>query len=129
MARRKADAKAALIAFGALVLCAVVLQVLPLLFDRMANGEAATALYLTHLYAAIPLCALALPFFAGRWGVHPLAACWPIGGLTLLLPIYSSPGVGILCIILSLVGCVAGREWKNRKTNRKGKHHGGKRKV
>ena len=124
---RKQNGRQAVYAFLALLLCAAALQAIPLFFFR-ADGDQSLALYLAHLYAVIPLCALLLPFFAGRRGVHPMAACWPVGGLLLLLPVYQSPGVGILCIFLSLLGCIAGQEWQKRKTEQKGKHHGGKRK-
>jgi len=117
----------ALWAFLALLLCAGALQAIPYFFFT-DSGDRSMALYFAHLYAVIPLCALALPFFAGKRGVHPLAACWPVGGLLMLLPVYESPGIGILCIFLSLLGCIAGQETQKRKTEQKGKHHGGKRK-
>lgn len=112
--------------FAVLALAALALQGLPFLFTLL-EGDAGAALYFIHLYAVIPLCALLIPLWAGLGGVHPLAACLPIGGALLLLPAYQSPGMGLLCAALSLVGCVAGQEWRKRKNGRKGKHHGGKR--
>ena len=123
----KASGKSApFLRFAALALGALALQGLPFLFTLM-EGDAGAALYFIHLYAVIPLCALLLPFWAGLGGVHPLAGCLPVGGLLLALPVYQSPGTGVLCIVLSLLGCVAGQEWQKRKNGRKGKHHGGKR--
>lgn len=112
--------------FAVLLLWAAVLQGIPILFS-LPEGDRGMALYLLHLYAVIPLCALLVPFWAGLGGVHPLAACLPIGGALMLLPVYQSPGIGGLCILLSLIGCVAGQEWKKRKAGKKGGHHGGKR--
>ena len=113
--------------FIVLALCALALQGLPFFLMRL-EGDAGAALYFILLYGVIPLCAVGIPLWAGLGGVHPLAACLPIGGLLLLLPVYQSPGIGVLCVALSLVGCVAGREWAQRKEEMKGKHHGGKRK-
>ncbi|MBQ9263651.1 MAG: hypothetical protein IJ189_05505 [Clostridia bacterium] len=114
--------------FAALVLCSLALQGIPFLFTRM-EGDGGVLLYLIHLYAVLPLCALAAPFWAGQGGVHPFAGCLPIGGTLMILPVYESPGMGLLCILLSLIGCVAGQEWEKRKNPKKGKRHGGKRKV
>ena len=115
----------ALIRFAVLFLSALALQGVPLLFLLM-EGDAGVTWYLIHLYAVIPLCALLIPLWAGMGGVHPLAAFFPIGGALLILPVYESPKIALLCMALSLVGCVAGREWQNRKTAQKGNHHGGK---
>lgn len=120
MTPRRAPAR-----FALLALVALALQGVPLLFFQM-EGDAGVALYLAHLYGVIPLCALALPFWAGRGGVHPLAAFFPIGGALLLLPVYESTGIGLLCLLLSLIGAVAGQEWEKRQTAKKGTHHGGK---
>lgn len=111
---------------AALALCALALQALPLAFLGV-EGDGGAALYLIHLYGVIPLCALLVPLWAGRRDVHPLAACLPIGGALLLLPVYQSPGIGWLCILLSLVGSVAGQEMRRRKEQGKGKRHGGNR--
>ena len=112
--------------FAVLALSALALQGIPLLFMAL-EGDGGVLLYLLHLYAVLPVCALLVPFWAGLGGVHPLAGCLPVGGLLLALPVYQSPGTGVLCIALSLLGCVAGQEWQKRKNGRKGKHHGGKR--
>lgn len=124
--RRKDGKSSPWLRFAVLVMCAAALQGLPFLFP-WPEGDRGVLLYLLTLYAVIPLCALLLPFWAGMGGVHPLAACLPIGGAILLLPGYHSPGIGALCIALSLTGCVAGQEWRKRKTGGKGAHHGGKR--
>ncbi len=115
--------KTAWLRFAVLAAAALALQglALPLL---TADGDTAVLLYLLHLYAVIPLCALLIPFWAGLGGVHPLAGCFPIGLALLALPVYQSPGMGLLCILLSLVGCVAGQEWIKMRKKRKGAHHG-----
>ena len=46
------------------------------------------------------------------------------GGALLLLPAYESPGMGLLCMALSLIGAVAGQEWNKRKGAGHGKHNG-----
>lgn len=112
--------------FGVLTLAAVSLQLLPLLFGA---GEAGEALYLIHLYAVIPLCAFFIPLWAGRGGLHPLLGFFPVGGALLLMRAYESPGVGCLCLLLSLVGCVAGQELLKRSAegkNAKERKHGRK---
>ena len=111
----------ALLRFGLLALAALALQGIPFLY-MMMEGDAGVFLYLLHLYGVLPLAAVFLPFWAGCGGVHPLAAFFPIGGALLLLPAYESPGVGLACMLLSLVGSVAGQEWQKRR--RKGKKHG-----
>ena len=111
--------------FGVLALGALALQGLPFLF-LMVEGDGGVALYLIHLYAVIPLAALLLPAWAGAGGVHPLAAFFPVGGALLLLPVYESVGMGLVCLLLSLIGAVAGQEWKKRRGPKKGSHHGGK---
>ena len=117
--------KKAALRFLILLLIALALQGVPGLF-LLWEGDGGAALYLIHLYLVLPLAAVAVPFWAGLGGVHPFAGFFPIGGALLLLPVYESPGMGILCLALSLVACVAGREWQSRRTQQKGKHHGGK---
>lgn len=102
---------------------ALLLQAIPLLYQQMP-GEAGVMLYLLHLYAVLPLGAVIFPFLAGERGVHPMAAFFPVGGALLLLPVYHSPGMGLLCLLLSLIASVAGQEWQKRKTEKKGFHHG-----
>ncbi len=109
--------------FLILVLAALALQGIPLLYTLM-DGDAGVVLYLLHLYALLPVMAALLPFWAGLGGVHPFAGFFPIGLALLLLPVYESTGMGLLCMALSLVGCVAGQEWKKRGKQRKGTHHG-----
>lgn len=111
--------------FALLVLGALALQGLPLAF-LFLEGDAGAALYLIHLYVILPLAALLLAAWAGAGGVHPLAAFFPVGGALLLLPVYASTGMGLICLLLSLIGAVAGQEWKKRRETKKGKHHGGK---
>lgn len=113
----------ALLRFLILVLAAFSLQGIPLVY-LMMEGDGGLALYLIHLYAAIPLCACLLPFWAGLGGVHPFAAFFPIGGALMLLPVYEAPGVGLICMLLSLIGAVAGQEWQKRRHAQKGKKHG-----
>ena len=113
----------ALLRFLVLVLSALALQGLPLIFSA-AGDNGGVALYLIHLHAVIPLCAFFIPLWAARGGVHPLAGFFPIGGALLLLPVYSRPGMGLICMILSLIGGVAGQEWEKRKEAAKGNHHG-----
>ena len=113
--------------FIILVLCALALQGIPALF-LLGEGDGAVALYLIYLYAVLPVMAAVIPFWAGLGGVHPMAAFFPIGGALLLFPVYHSPGMGILCMTLSLIGAVAGQEWIKRRETEKGKHHGGEKK-
>lgn len=115
--------KRAWLRFGVLALSALALQGIPLLYMRL-EGDAGVALYLIHLYGILPLCAFFIALWAGLGGVHPLAAFFPIGGALLLLPVYESPGMGLICLALSLIGSVTGQEWNRRKE--KGGRHGGK---
>ena len=108
--------------FGLLLLAALALQAIPGLF-LMMEGEAGILLYLIWLYAVLPLSAVFLAFFAGKGGVHPMAAFFPVGGMLLLLPVYHRPGMALLCLLLSLIGATAGQEWEKRKAP-KGKKHG-----
>ncbi|MBE5782414.1 MAG: hypothetical protein E7329_03755 [Clostridiales bacterium] len=109
----------ALLRFGLLVLFALALQGIPFLY-MMMEGDAGVVLYLLHLYAVMPMSAAGLAFWAGLGGVHPMAAFFPVGGALLLLPAYESMGVGLICLLISLIGAVAGQEWSKRK----GKKHG-----
>ena len=105
--------------FLILALSALSLQGIPLLYMLM-EGDVSVVLYFLHLYALIPVMAVVIPCWAGLGGVHPLAAFFPIGLSLLLLPVYESPGMGVLCLGLSLVASVAGREWKERREQRQG---------
>ncbi|GEM_PF-1889145 len=116
-----------LVRFSVLMLAALALQGLPFLYTLM-EGDAGVVLYLLHLYALIPLMAALIPFWAGLGGVHPFAAFFPIGLMVLLLPVYESPGIGVLCMALSLVAAVAGQEARKRRETQKGTHHGGTKK-
>ena len=104
--------KKALGRFAVLLLSALVLQGLyPLLF--LMEGDGAVLLMMLLTYVLLPLAALLLPCWAALGGVHPLAACLPVGGLALLhgaAPVW----VGLLCLLLSLIGAAAGQEWKKR---------------
>lgn len=119
------SAKRAFFRFGVLLLLALALQGIPFLYT-LVEGDRGVALYLIHLYALIPLCAVLAPFWAGKGGVHPLAAFFPVGGALLLLPVYESPGMGLLCLVLSLIAAEAGREWSRRKQQKGGRHGTGK---
>ena len=112
--------------FAVLVLSALALQGIPFLFTLM-EGDGGVLLYLIHLYAVIPLCAFFLALWAGLGGVHPFAAFFPVGG-ALLLPVYASVGMGLICLLLSLIGSVAGQEWKKR-SQQGGRRGGQKRKA
>ena len=118
-------AKKACLWFALLTGFSLLLQGMGFLYGQIP-GEAGALFYLLHLYIAFPLGAMIFPFFAGRKGVHPMAAFFPVGGLLLLLPVYHSPGMGLICLLLSLVSSVAGQEKKKKKTQQKGSHHGGK---
>lgn len=118
-------ARRALWRFVLLCLWALFLQGIPLLFLSIL-GDKGLALYFLYLYLLMPLTALLLPAWAGAGGVHPLAAFFPIGSALLLLPVYESVGMGLVCLLLSLIGAVAGQEWAKRKQPQKGGHHGKK---
>ena len=113
--------------FVILLLAALALQGIPLLYT-LIDGDAGVILYLIHLYVLIPLMAALIPFWAGLGGVHPFAAFFPIGLMVLLLPVYQSPGVGVTCLVLSLVASVTGQEARKRGEQQKGTHHGGTKK-
>lgn len=117
----------AILRFFLQALGALVLQGLPFLYTLL-EGDDGTLLYFLHLYAVMPLAAFFLAAWAGAGGVHPLAAFFPVGGALLFLPVYESMGMGLGCLLLSLVGAVAGQEWKKRGQPAKGGHHGGKKK-
>ena len=116
--------KQALGRFSVLVLAALALQGLyPLLLCM--EGDAAVLLLAALTYGLLPLAALLAPCWAARGNVHPLAACLPIGGLSLLL--YTAPPwVGLVCLLLSLVGAAAGQEWEKRRGKEAEKRHAGK---
>lgn len=117
--------KRACLWFGLLMIIALLLQGIGFLCGKIP-GETGTLFYLLHLYIALPLSAALFPFFAGKKGVHPIAAFFPVGGMLLLLPVYHSPGVGLICLLLSLVAAVAGQEWEKQKNHQKGSYHGRK---
>ena len=124
---RKSDSAwpSAWMRFLILAVSALALQGVPVLFTRM-EGDRAVAWYFLYFYGVLPIAAALIPFWAGLGGVHPLAAFFPIGGALWLLPVYADRGgMALLCMGLSLVGCVAGQEWAKRKNGRKEGHHGG----
>ena len=132
MGKRTAEAggfspRRAVFRFAVLFLSALALQGIPFLFTLL-EGDAGVLLYLVHLYAVIPLCAFFLALWAGLGGVHPFAAFFPVGGALLLLPVYASVGMGLICLLLSLIGSVAGQEWKKR-SQQGGRRGGQKRKA
>ena len=114
----------ALLRFAALTLAALALQGLyPLLF--LLEGDGPVLLMAALSYVFLPLAALLLPCWAALGGVHPLAACLPVGGLALIFG-SSPPWVGLLCLLLSLIGASAGQEWKKRRNGEDEKKHAGK---
>ena len=116
--------KKALLRFFVLFLAALALQGLyPLLF--LMEGDAPVLLMLALTYVLLPLSAALLPCWAALGGVHPLAACLPIGGMALLFGT-SPPWVGMICLLLSLIGAAAGQEWEKRRNGEEKKKHAGK---
>ncbi|MBR3105975.1 MAG: hypothetical protein IKH30_02180 [Clostridia bacterium] len=110
--------------FLALMLAAAALQAVFRLFLRV-EGDAGALLLVVFMYIALPAASVLLPLWAGRSGVPPAAAFFPIGGAAL---IFSSvpPWICWVCMALSLVAATAGQEWEKRKEMKKGSHHGGR---
>ena len=116
--------KKALGRFAALVMAALMLQGLyPLLM--LLEGDAPVLLMVALTYGLLPIAALLLPCWAALGGVHPLAACLPVGGMALLFGL-SPVWVGLMCLLLSLIGAAAGQEWKKRRNEEAEKRHAGK---
>lgn len=91
------------------------------------EGEGAVPLYALCMYALLPAAAILVPWWAALGGVHPLAACLPIGGLPLLFsPLTPLPC--LISIVLSLVSAAAGQEWKKRSETEEPAKHGRNRK-
>ena len=90
------------------------------------EGDAAVLLLVALTWGLLPVSALLLPCWAARGNVHPLAACLPIGGLSLLLGT-APPWIGLVCLALSLMGAAAGQEWEKRRGKETEKRHAGKR--
>ena len=116
--------KKALGRFAVLALAALVLQGLyPLLF--LMEGDGAVLLMVLLTYALLPLAALLMPCWAALGGAHPLAACLPVGGFSLIIG--AAPAwVGLVCLLLSLIGAAAGQEWEKRRGKEGRKRHAGK---
>lgn len=116
--------KKAIFRFAVLLLSALALQGLyPLLF--LLEGDGAVLLLLLLTYVLLPAAAALLPCWAALGGVHPLAACLPVGGCSLIVgaaPVW----VGLMCIALSLIGAAAGQEWEKRRNKEDQKRHAGK---
>ena len=111
MANRLSPAgKRALKRFLVLLFAAAAVQGVSLM-GFLAEGDAGVLLFALGQYALLPLAALLLPWWAALGGVHPMAACLPIGGLALLLGFAPSPLLCLLCILLSLISAVAAQEW------------------
>ena len=89
---------------------------------QLLPGEGGLVCYFAVLYVGAPLAAAGLSWWAGRGGVHPMAAFFPVGGALLLLPVYHSPGMGLLCLLLALIGAVAGQEWEKLRKEKGSKH-------
>ncbi|MBR3017243.1 MAG: hypothetical protein IKH57_09225 [Clostridia bacterium] len=110
--------------FLILLLAAGLLQVIFHLSLRV-TGDGGALLLIFNLYALLPAASVLLPFWAGKGGVHPFAAFFPIGGAALVFS--SIPGwLCLLCMALSLVAAVAGQEWTKRNETEKKGHHGGR---
>ncbi len=116
--------KKALIRFLSLLAAAVLLQGM-ILLCFLIEGQWGVVLFVLCSYVLMPAAALLVPFWAALGGVHPLAACLPVGGLPLLL--YTvEPKVCLICIAVSLVSAVAGQEWSRRRIKEDHKRHAGK---
>ena len=77
-------------------------------------------MYVLSVYVLLPVLSLLLPYWGGKRGLHPMAACFPLG-LALLLSRHADlPGFAVLCMVISLVACVAGNEVKKRKEQPRG---------
>ena len=114
----------ALLRFAVLALVALAFQGLyPLLL--LMEGDAPVLLMVALTYGVLPLTALLLPYWAALGGVHPLAACLPIGGLSLLFGA-APPWVGLVCLLLSLIGAAAGQELEKRRNKEVQKRYAGK---
>lgn len=86
----------------------------------MQLDEAPVYLYMLFPYVLIPLCALLIPFFAGKRGLHPIFTFFPIGLGLLLSPVYPGfSGTAMLCMLASLVSGVAGTEYRKKQINEK----------
>ena len=110
--------------FCMLISAALALQALyPLLF--LLEGDAPVLLMAALTYAILPIAAALLSCWAALGGVHPLAACLPVGGLALMLGT-SPPWAGLLCLLLSIIGSAAGQEWEKRRNGEEKKKHAGK---
>ena len=113
--------KKALGRFTVLALAALVLQGLYLLLFLM-EGDGAVLLMVLLTYALLPLAALLMPCWAALGGAHPLAACLPVGGFSLIIG--AAPAwVGLVCLLLSLIGAAAGQEWEKRRGKEGRKRH------
>ncbi len=110
--------------FLALVLAAFALQGAYPLLLRM-EGDLPVLLMVALTYGLLPLAALALPCWAALGGVHPLAACLPVGSLALLFG-FAPVWLGLCCLPLSLIGAAAGQEWEKRRNKEAEKRHGRK---
>ena len=106
----------ALAAVGALIPAALALCFL-------LPGDGGYLLSGLMLYGALPLLSLLLPYWAGKGGVLPIAAFFPLGAPLLFLN--GTAPFGLLSMGLSLVGSVAGQERRKRMNPKKGAPHGG----
>ena len=105
--------KKAICRFLALFAAAAVLEGMTLLCF-MLEGQKGVLLFVLCSYVLMPLAAILVPLWAALGGVHPLAACLPIGGIPLI--VYSAePKICFICIVVSLISAVAGQEWQKRK--------------
>lgn len=114
MANRLSPAgKRALTRFLALLCAAAAVQAVSLL-GFFLEGDGGVALYALGYYGLMPAAAVIFPWWAALGGVHPLAACLPVGGLGLVIGLSPSPLLCLLCVLLSLIAACSAQEWNKR---------------
>ena len=93
----------------------------PLVYSGWRDGF---AIYLLFTYVAAPVLSLAVPFFGGTRGLHPMAAFFPIGTAVLFSTVGDHGGMAIGMMLVALISCVAGNEVKKRREAKEGTHCG-----
>lgn len=111
--------------FLTLVFGGCLLAGLMLLGSFLIPGDGGAMAYLIWLYGLLPLAAAILPYFAGRRGLHPMAAFFPIGASALPFSL-AAPWMPLACMGISLVAATAGQEMKKRKETETKSRHGRK---
>ena len=128
MAKRLSpDGKKALCRFLILLAAAGAIQGMAFLC-LLTEGDWGIPLYALCSYVLLPAAAVVVPCWAALGGVHPMAACLPIGGLPFLFHLSPAPMLCLICIVISLVSAVAGQEWKKRRKLEENRNNGRKRK-